>query len=296
MLQGKQKEARVVQIQNQIYQLKSFLQDNSNVLAQIFGSDSPQKDIIVNWARLLEELHDLGEYKEDIGTISSTIKAELTKMGFPKSTHWVHEVLPFKYKQDKYNPYREDEEGVVEPHLDSSLQNYEIENSEYLKLIDDTIIFFKEIVKPKLKSAHFCSLLDQEDLQEFYLVHRNVISHMGINIFNDKRKDLEQTECLLVNAVLHVSATHAGEQYMSQVKSLYGMTGKQVRKILTGHARGLHPLYDPKNREEAMKVGFYGMRCGQCSSWRVDLVNAECFCYSCRSTFDPVTEVIKGLE
>jgi len=276
------------------------------VIHELYSTKSPKKDLIKNWAEHLEALQQLGEFKDEVSTISNHIKKELLKMGLPDAVHYVHEVLPFKYKL--VTNLGKESDGLDErgsSTLNSSDVDYEKENQEFLSLIDETIEFLEKVVKPKLQKSSFCSLLDQELLKEFYLVHSNAID-LGKNIFNDKRKDMVQTQCLLVERAMHCTPTFAAGEYMRRIKDIFEFTGKQVVKILRGQATELHPLYDPKNKEEAMKIGMHGMRCTECGSWRVGYIYVDkveihskkmCHCFKCGFDFEPITEnITKALE
>ena len=53
----------------------------------------------------------------------------------------------------------------------SSLSEYEIENSQYINIILDTIGFLKDIALPKLKENHFMSSLNEEDDKVIIALH-----------------------------------------------------------------------------------------------------------------------------
>ena len=47
------------------------------------------------------------------------------------------------------------------------------------------------------------------------------------------------------------------------------MSKKQSTKYRTGQSTTLLPIFQPKNIDEAIFLGYYGMQCKKCKSWRV---------------------------
>ena len=65
-----------------------------------------------------------------------------------------------------------------------------------------------------------------------------------------------------------------------------GLTSKQAMKFVNGFVPELIDLMNPKNRNEALVKGFYGIQCPNCGDWKVerktnDAQEILCFCYNC---------------
>jgi len=286
-----QKREKIQEIKNKIEKIKNELKNPDSVTFDILSSRDPKASIFKTWAQHLEELHELGEYTEPLSTISSTIKKELRKMGLYSLVPYVHETLQQKYKSESMDRYGDENEQMDLRGFSSqnSSSDFLKENAEYIKLIEDTQELL-DFVKEKLKTTNYMSLRDREEFEEFKILHKNAIS-MCYTIFNDKKKDMIQTQAVLVDAVMHATITDGAANYLLNVKEMFGFTPKQAKKILAGKVSDLHPLYEPKSKEQAMMVGFYGQRCGECGSWRVSLKiismeTTKCFCHKCKSTFD----------
>lgn len=307
----KQKEARISYLQNRIEQITKQLEDPASPIHEIYSNESPKRDMILKWAQYVEELHELGVYKEPLTSISSHITKEMRRMGLSQGVEYVRKILPVKYK-DESKDFREDAESSgIDSRQNSSSEN-EKDNEEYLEMIDETIKFLK-FARSKIAPIAFMSILSYEEMAEFFTVHKQAIK-TGYLAFNNKKKDMQNTQAILVNVMAHATTTHGAGEYLAKIKNMYEFTGKQAGKILKLEARDIHPLYDPKDRYEAMKVGFYGQRCGDCGSWRVKLLGTDtigktrerfhinvpkeflCFCFGCRTWFDPRTEVIKIIK
>ena len=72
------------------------------------------------------------------------------------------------------------------------------------------------------------------------------------------------------------------------------MSKKQVAKYRTGDIHNPLPILQPKNRDEAIFMGYYGVHCRQCKSWRVKPqtdANAveNLVCLNCNNSFQGLT-------
>ncbi|MFZ1076762.1 MAG: hypothetical protein WAN47_04955 [Nitrosotalea sp.] len=77
--------------------------------------------------------------------------------------------------------------------------------------------------------------------------------------------------------------------YISRVKKWH-LDKKQALKIIKGQVREVHPIFDPKTRDEALMCNFHGTQCQKCKSWRTDLapdgIEFKCKCYVCDARFE----------
>lgn len=97
---------------------------------------------------------------------------------------------------------------------------------------------------------------------------------------------------MLMLCIEQYNVAGGAEMYQTKVKEIT-LTPKQATKYRHGEVRGLHPLYDPKNRNEAIMDGFYGVQCS-CGSWRVKIDKEgdptfKLHCFACLATFNPIT-------
>ena len=72
------------------------------------------------------------------------------------------------------------------------------------------------------------------------------------------------------------------------------MSKKQASKYRTGLTPSLIPIFQPKNMDEAIFVGYYGMQCKKCNSWRVSQQSdsnamENLICMDCNRTFKGFT-------
>jgi len=310
VISEKQKTSRISYLNDRIQQIKRDLENPASAIHELYASNSPKKDLILQWAHYTEELHDYGVYSDDVNTISTYIKSELKKMGLEQAVHYVHEVLPFKYKNEEKS-HREDQDDLSGPTTQNDSEKkpksfYINENKHYIECINITSELLK-FLKKQLQERHFESVLVKEEMEEFLTAHENLV-RLTYNVWNEKRKDMTQTHAALFELVTHFTPSHAAGEYMSKIKDMFKLTGKQATKILKREIRDLHPLYDPKNKVEACLVGFYGQRCGNCGSWRVKYLpqktlrkhifhvdvtrEFQCYCFQCKEVFDAKTEKI----
>lgn len=84
--------------EKEISWIKEELQKPDSVLHNIYESNAPKKDLILHWGYKLEKLHELGGYNHSLTHISTSIKDELKVMNLESAIPYVHEILPYKYK------------------------------------------------------------------------------------------------------------------------------------------------------------------------------------------------------
>lgn len=286
-------DQKITELQNKITWIKNNLGDEKSPLHEIYQNKA---DLITGWARYLEELQELGAYDKPVNTISTHIKTELRKMNLESAIPYVHEVLEFKYKNDYTDRYQNENAPRGNPRRDSSL-NTEEENADYINAVQKTIDLYK-LIKTKLQRQNFCSLLDQQILEEHLLVWNSLLE-FAFEAWDEKQKVPLTTQHILASCIAADTADFGAGQYIRNVKDLADLTSKQANKILHGFIRdkgqlgdinfrpGILQMYNPKNRDEALHLGFYGQPCPVCGSWRVewkykgDKGDFENFCYAC---------------
>lgn len=253
--------------ETEIQWIKSELEKPDSVLHNIYASDAPKKDLILHWAYKLEKLHTLGGYSHSLTHISVTIKDEMKDMGLERSVHWVHETLPYKYKNPAMIRGEVDPNWVVQPRKDSS--NPKILNQNLISMIENTILIFKqarkalekkEIIEPHIPELEFLQLQVQwkytmERLQE---------------ILDGREKVPPSTMHIMMFCIAHYTSSNIYSNYVRFRKEEAQLTPKQTGKIIKGLVKKMPWLYEPKNRQEAMSNGFYGQQCPECGTWRTD--------------------------
>ena len=137
----KSPEQELDKLKNQELELKEQIKQPDSFLRNLYSSPAPKKDVIALWATNLERQYDLEKNLgydttvKSVGNISTYIKDQLRSMGVHKSTFsYVHEVLGYKYKNDKYDSSKQDEnEGDAEHRLNSSnlIADFEKENTSF---------------------------------------------------------------------------------------------------------------------------------------------------------------------
>jgi hypothetical protein len=70
-----------------------------------------------------------------------------------------------------------------------------------------------------------------------------------------------------------------------------GLTSKQAMKFVNGFVPEMIEIHNPKNRDEAINRGMYGIACPNCGEWRVerkmhDDHTLKCLCHSCGIWFE----------
>ena len=113
-------------------------------------------------------------------------------------------------------------------------------------------------------------------------------AHKKINQLQNKSNITPIEIMNSINLLSYILSLLAGA-YHTRVKDLH-LSSKHIKRILNGRIRNLHPLYDPKNRDEAITMDFYGLSCPNCNSWRVDkevYIGKQdlLYCWACNSNF-----------
>lgn len=281
-----------LELNKKIEFLKSQLQTPGNFIYDIYNSPSPKKDLILKWAQSLEELHNLGEFKEPITEISTVIHDELKEMKLDRARAWAWEVLPHKYKNlSKIHNEDEDLVSSVQPsEISSKDLAYKCQqaNKGYIRRLDKTIDILKKVKHNLETRTIFVPKLDQRELGEFYLIWDHSTKRLE-EILDGREKVLPSQQHILFFCLAEATKTFTFSQYVRHIRDLANLTPKQAGKILRGYIKHVQDLYNPKTRMEACEVGYYGIECDECGSWRVeykynsDSQNYELFCHACKT-------------
>ncbi len=260
----------------------------------IWVSNSPRRDLITRWADNLEKLHDLGNYKEEVNTISSHISAKLRQAGMFSAIHYVRESLEFKYKNPDMMSRIEDELGEDDPHLNSSLElekNAERANKIYIAFLERTIEQLSKIKNRLQKDIILEPLMDQDKAEEFYILWDHYITKTR-EAWDGREKVLTSHQYIMGWFLSSYSLNHAYEEYQKYIKvnmdRMASFTPKQAGKLVKGQVKRVQDIFDPKTFNQAMDLGFYGQQCGNCGSWRTiqkynsdaSVKDFQLFCFS----------------
>ncbi len=256
------------EIKQELSWIETALQNPNSVEHKIYLSNAPRKDLITRWATNLELLHEIGEYHKDINTISTHISDKFRTWKMDNAIHYVSEVLDFKYK----NPNKMNYPRVEQPHKDSSeLISFEAKQSnqtliDYLK---NTIEALKSNVDRLSKDVFLESKIPEKELEQLCMNWEHILKRHQ-EAFDGREKVLSSHQHLMMYALSEFSLNHAYIEYVKYAKEDTKLTEKQSSKLSRLHMNKIDTLFDPKNFLEAKELGFYGMQCGVCGSWRTE--------------------------
>jgi hypothetical protein len=258
--------------EQEIEWIKKELFKPDSVLHNIYASDAPKKDLILHWAYKLEKLHELGGYAHSITHISKTIKDEMEDMGLGMNVHYVHETLPYKYKNPAF--MRGDKAKLLkigvaqQPKISSKPKEA---NAELLDMVKDTILIFKQAKKALEKKEIIQPHIPELEFLEFQVRWKYAMDRLQ-DILDGREKVPPTTMHLMMFCIAHYTSSNIYSNYVRFRKEEAELTPKQTGKIIKGHVSKMPWLFEPKNRQEAMSNGFYGQQCSECGTWRTDRV------------------------
>jgi len=292
------REEKIQTLKARIENFMRELQDPKTFTYSLYQSNSPKKDYIRAWGEALEDLHKLGEYKEDICMISTTIRNELKEMNIPHASDWARKVLPFKYKDSAkihagiLLAYEENEIRGIQAR--KTKEEITAENKPYINELTQDIKLLEK-ARTYLETHEMMSKIDPFEMDEYFTRKRGSRS-MLYQIMDGRVKVLTETFHLLMTAYIESTKSNTFAKYMEHLRKIIEMTPKQAVKLITGRVSKVDILYEPKSRSDARMANFYGVRCGECGSWRIDLkyhtdLNTDMlFCYACKNWNDLKTE------
>jgi hypothetical protein len=88
--------------------------------------------------------------------------------------------------------------------------------------------------------------------------------------WDGREKVLSTQQHLMAYALAGYSLNHAYVKYLKYAKQDTKLTEKQASKMMRLHINKIDSLFDPKTFEEAKELGFYGIQCPKCGSWRTE--------------------------
>lgn len=286
------KQEKITILKSRIENFKRDFQNPMTFTYSLYNSRSPKKDHLRAWGEALEDLHKLGEYKDELYTISTTITRELKEMGLKEAVEYVREALPAKYKDSAKihaSILLADELRMREDQPREKVKSdeeIERENSKYIQDLEDDKILLSEI-QTKLKHHEFVSKIDPYELDEFFTKKKQLRTLIR-QALDGRDKVLVDKLHLFIEAFEN-SKNFTFTKYMEIVRGVLELTSKQAVKLLTGRVSKVELLFEPKGRPEARQAGFYGTPCPECGSYRMDYkYNTDVhkdmlFCYACKN-------------
>lgn len=171
---------------------------------------------------------------------------------------------------------------------------YEDENAAAIELVDRVVSFLKDVVRKKLSDGPFLSQVNAAN-PRIWPEHEHTIGKLletAKQCWDERQTCPVVAQHMLMTEIIAHSVAGGAEMFQTKVKRIT-LTPKQTTKYRHGEVRELLPIYDPKNRNEAILAGFYGQQC-KCKSWRVKLDKEatddfKLHCFACLATFEPVT-------
>lgn len=316
----KKREAEIQKYQKILDDFEDLLK-SKNKLIEMLATSSQKTHTVIVLADAMEHLYTYG--KSDIPTdeIANFLVKKLDGFVHP-STVWDN--LPSRFKSHKNNPDNEERNSELgNPSENSSLNiDPEKENAAWIITINNQIEFLSSF-RTKLYNSNFVSVLDNEEKKTFAeTLHRvNTIIRIANKIFDDRQSVPVEFQHLLAAAFIESTDNFAAGIYISKVKDFGAnrskesrekikklaeagqkvekrpdtLTPKQAIKIELGLVRKVAELFDPKSRNEALFLGYYGVQCPnpECRSWRVKTeLNGPkigCHCFACEKNFDART-------
>ena len=319
-IDAEKREEEIQKYQKILDDFESLLK-SKNKLIEMLATSSQKTHTVIVLADALEHLYTYGKSEIQTDQIANYLVKKLDGFVHP-STVWDN--LPSRFKSHKNNPDNEEKTGTLgNPSENGSLNILpEKENAAWILTINNQIEFLRAF-RTKLLNSHFVSVLDNEERKNFAeTLHRvNTIIRIANKIFDDRQSVPVEFQHLLAAAFVESTDNFAAGIYISKVKDFGAnrskesrdkikklaeagqkiekrpdtLTPKQAIKIELGLVRKVAELFDPKSRNEALFLGYYGVQCPnpECRSWRVKTeLNGPkigCHCFSCEKNFDART-------
>lgn len=206
--------------------LKNMLSTKGSAVNDLFSTRKPRYDLINSWAEHLEKLHDLGVYKDPIGTIATNIKMELTKIGVhAASIDYVHRVLPYKYKNAS-KIRGENLQDSVPQNSSEEIATVREENKILLDWIKRRKEFF-DWLENILSTNHYWSILDEKEKIAFeqFLYLEDVSYDVAKDSFDSRQSVPVRLQLMLVSALSAATINHGGGFFLEKIK-IYGSNKK----------------------------------------------------------------------
>jgi hypothetical protein len=109
-----------------------------------------------------------------------------------------------------------------------------------------------------------------EDIAEQMFMNWEHVLKRHQEAWDGREKVLSTQQHLMAYALSGYSLNHAYVKYLVYAKEDTKLTEKQASKMMRLHINKIDKLFDPKTFQEAKELGFYGIQCPKCGSWRTE--------------------------
>lgn len=319
-LESERRESEIKKYEKIIQDFDVLLNDKNELIKKL-ATSAGKTHVVIELADAFEHLYGYGKSNIATNEIANFLVKKLEGYVHP-STVWDN--LPSRFKSHKNNPNLEERDaGLGNPSGISSLNIVpEKENAAWIIAITNQIDFLRSF-RTKLTNSHFVSLLPNQDKKNLgETLHRiNTIIRISNKVFDDRQSVPIEFQHLLAASFIENTDNFAAGIYITKVKDFGAnrskdareklrklaetgvaatkaddtLTPKQAMKIELGRIRKVAEIYEPKNRNEALLLGYYGTQCPnpECTSWRIETElngsKLECHCFACENNFDART-------
>ena len=249
-LSEQEKKTKIRELQSLEYQIQAGLKNEKTAIHQLIFSS--QKEILLNWAKILETQHYLGVYTEPINTISSHIRKQIGKMDLKadkakKLLDNIKKILPVQYKSTS------ESYGKNSPQNSSINTPNELFNKQIISLMD-RVSQLASLVRTKAKNNEIESLEDWQYANQAFIDAGAVLT-IAEDAIDEKEKVPLNTQHILLT-LLATESTLADAARIFFKKRLEHMedvskfiTVKQMTKFQKGTIKKDLPILKPKTRD-----------------------------------------------
>lgn len=141
----------------------------------------------------------------------------------------------------------------------------------------------------KYESRNFLeNLTDKQlkDVEELFSRNENIVTSC-LQVIDERNEVPFNKQFLYFHARTQTTLGATYDLFVTYLRKFSKLTTKQAAKIADGRVSRVLLLFEPKNRQDAMDVGFYGISCEKCGSFRTkpkvdpDTNDDKLFCYGC---------------
>ncbi len=249
-------------------------------IAEAELTEENSKTLKQNYEELMIQLSIDGIPKNKISSIGKQIIIERKKQKlFSKGIEpeeitvgsWWYDVARTNgFTDQKFSPVE-----VTEPEPEnSSKKKTKAPNIRFIDYLKRTKSICDIAIKKLSESDNIEDILSKNELE--ILVHEwDAVLNIAENSFNEKTKvPINTQNLILLEAATASSITNAGKTFQEIKLNQYEelgkyLTAKQIGKIQERTVPELLPLFKPDSRDAAIFMGFFGLSCPHCYSWRV---------------------------
>jgi len=253
------------------------------------------------YSQLMDQLEIDRVPKEKISSVGSLLvrKEKAKKTGLP-----VEEVSVGRWWFDVAK-----EKGCIDPHFSHTLIGAELhrENSsintdegkaKIIQLLEKTKELSNELIKKFKDTPQILQTFTQEQFNDFYSQWETILK-IDEDAIDEKTKIPGNTVHMLLQCLaVESSLTHGAEIFMrTRIKMMEDgkkfLTPKQATKFQRGEIKDQPPILNPKNRELAIFLRYYGQQCSKCNSFCmkeiIEGMKTKVKCITCNNIEDPTT-------